>query len=252
MKEDILASVNVDWRCPACNGDTNSQGTLFSGCRAVALHVAGKIRTGDHTHRKWALSKVGEVIIEPYAIRSINTLADEIESGVREENETRRRLENERIGRLIEERTTSEEPKVVAYRFINTIENGLHDCLKETLQKHFGESEDQWWVQAVPLQIRTECAKRREEDDVRDELCTYTNFIDLRTIVQKNNKVFEHNLRRIRSNSYSERDFLEGLVEANNIRRRVMHPLRTLSNEDLAFLKRFSNMVEAFTRAESD
>ena len=92
--EEILTENR--WRCPACNTNINSMGVLLSGSRAVALHVSGKIRSGDHTHRKWALAGVGNVINNSYVRSSINTLADELESQVIQLNEKRLNEENEK------------------------------------------------------------------------------------------------------------------------------------------------------------
>ena len=76
VDNDQAVSLTADWLCPVCNGNTNSLGIPFSGSRAVALHVAGKIRTGDRSHRSWAVAKVGNTINEPAVNHSINTLAD--------------------------------------------------------------------------------------------------------------------------------------------------------------------------------
>jgi hypothetical protein len=163
----------------------NSQGSPLVGSRAVALHIAGKIKTGDNTHRRWAINNVGDNIYDSEIYRTINTLAYEIESYVIDANQARIRQEEERIQRIIEERDANEEPRVLAYRYIESIETNLHQCVCQTLQDAYGESEDDWWVKGVPTNIRVECAKRREESTQREELYNYTALIHLKTIIEK-------------------------------------------------------------------
>lgn len=181
-----------DWRCPACHINTNSQGILCESARAIALHVAGKIRGGDNTHKKWAISNIGNVIYDPEVNKTINTLADAIKSTVITINLARIKQEEERIQLIIEEREASEEPKVLAYRYIGFIETNLHQFICKTLQEAEGMNENEWWVKSVPTNIRIECAKRREEDNQGEVIYNYTNLIDLKTIIEKIENYLNH------------------------------------------------------------
>jgi len=240
--EGVLAV--YDWLCPVCNTGRNSQGWPFSGCTAVALHVAGKARTGDRTHKSWALTKVGTTIDEPPINRSINTLADALMRAVAEDNMIRRELEDQKIRRWIEEKAAAKEPRVLAYRLIGELETTLHQFVRCTLQESLGEDENGWWVKGIPLQIRSECARRREEDPHREELYRYTDLIDLKTIIDKNWRVFEPHLRFVGQHVQSKGHFLESIAQLNDVRKRVMHPIRmTVSDEDLSFLRGLRDFV---------
>lgn len=248
-ENDETVSLEADWLCPACDGNTNSLGIPFSGSRAAALHVAGKIRTGDSSHRSWAIGKIGNTIDKPEVKHSINTLADQLERYVSEHNRTRRQKEEERVKRLAEEQKAKEEPRVSAYRHVQRIETRLHAHVKQTLQTSFGEEERDWWVQGVPPQIRTDCAQKREEDPLREELYSYTALIDLRTIVDKNWRIFMPSFQQVCQSLDSKREFLAGIARTNEVRKRVMHPIRMIvTDEDILFLEQFSEIIKTFVQ----
>jgi hypothetical protein len=238
-------SPEVDWLCPVCNSNTNSLGTPFSGSRAVALHVAGKIRTGDRLHRSWAIGKIGNTVDKPEAKHSINTLADQLEWYVLEDNRTRHQKEEERIKRLAEEEKGKEDPGVLAYKYVQRIETSLHAYVRQALQTSFGEDEKGWWVQGVPPQIRIACAQRREEDRLREEPYRYINLIDLRTIIDKNWGIFVSSFGQVHESLNSKKKFLAGIARTNEIRNRVMHTIRMVPTaEDILFLRQFSETTE--------
>ena len=246
---DRSNSPELDWLCPVCNSDTNSLGMPFSGSRAVALHVAGKIRTGDSLHRSWATGKIGSAIDEPKVKHSINTLADQLEWHVSEDNRTRRQKDEERIKSLVEEEKAKEDPRVLAYKYVEGIERSLHRHVKQTLQASLGEDEKGWWVQGVPPQIRTACAKKREEDPLREELYIYTDLIDLMMIIDKNWEIFMPSFRQVHGSLNSKKKFLTGIAKTNEIRNRVMHPIRMIApEEDILFLGQFSDTIKQFVQ----
>lgn len=248
-ENDKTVSPEVDWLCPVCNGNTNLLGIPFSGSRAVALHVAGKIRTRDSLHRSWAIGKIGNTIDEPEVKHSINTLADQLEWYVSEENRARRQQEEERIKRLAEEQEAKEEPRVLGYRCVQRIETNLHAHVKKTLQVSFGEEESEWWVKGIAPQIRIECAQRREEDPLREESYSYIDLIDLKTIIDKNWRIFDPFFQHVRGNINSKREFLAAIAKTNEVRKRVMHPIRMrVTDEDVSFLEQFSEIVKAFVQ----
>lgn len=241
----MIEPVPIDWRCPACNAGTNSQGVALSSARAVSLHIAGKIKTGDSTHRQWAAKTVGDTI-QALRYESINTLAAEIEPSVIEARQVLAREMEALILRKIEERDTNEEPNVLAYRYVRNIEIPLHKCIRQTLVDRLGSREDEWWVRGIPLTIRRECANRREESTNREESYHYTDLIDLKTIIEKNRTLFENRLRAVGKQMNHQREFLDGVGKCNDIRKRVMHPVHQISGDDLSFLRNFCESVKAF------
>lgn len=236
----------VDWRCPACNSGTNSLGAAFSGARAVSLHIAGKIKTGDSTHRQWAVRTVGD-IIQTLRYETINTLGREIEPSIIEARQIFTREREELILRKIEERDANEEPNVLAYRYITNIEVPIHKCVRQTLVDTYGANEDEWWVKGIPAATRRDCASRREESTNREELYSYTYLIDLKTIIEKNRTLFEKRLRAVSKQTNHQKEFLDGIGKCNGIRNRVMHTIHEICDDDLSFLRQFCLLVKKFS-----
>jgi hypothetical protein len=238
------------WRCPACNTNVNSNGVLLSGSRAVALHVSGKIRSRDNTHRQWALAIVGDVINNPYVKSSINTLADELEYQVIQENKKRLDAESKRARLMAEQLRVNDEPEIQAYRYIHRIEPALHNCVKCTLQMVYGEDENDWWVRGVPKSVREECAVTRERSPEREDLFSYTNLLDLSKVIQKNMEIFDTHFHLISQKIKNKTEFVERIERLNTIRNRIMHPVRaSLNNGDLDYLRESWEIVRVFTQS---
>ena len=72
---------NPEFECPVCNVKLNSRREPFISVRAVALHIAGKIKGQCADHKIWAYEnrsqeEIDEAIAEAKATRGINVLAD--------------------------------------------------------------------------------------------------------------------------------------------------------------------------------
>ena len=239
-----------DWRCPACNTNVNSSGVILCSSWAVACHVAGKIRTGDNTHQKWAKTNIGKHTCEYYEL--FNNLADDLEQKIIEENHIRMKAEQARIQQLVDQMDEEEEPDVSAYRYIKRLENELHPFIGSVLQKAYGEDEREWWFIGVLYKIRTNCAIRREQDQAREQIHKYTDFSDLKTIIQCNSKLFKLNFANINEYINSPAEFYNNLEKSNTIRRKVMHTIREpVTTEDARFIGKFCEVITAFIGHES-
>lgn len=247
----VVVNMDInDWRCPACNTNVNSSGGILCSSWAVACHMAGKIRTGDHTHRRWAKTNIGEHTCEYYD--SLNDLANDLEQKMIEENNIRMKAEQERIQRLVEKMDEEEEPDISSYRYIKRLENELHAFVSRVLQKAYGEDERDWWCKGVPLKIRSNCAVRREQDQARDQIHKFTDFSDLKTIIGHNRSLFKPNFAYINDYIDSPKDFYDNLEKSNMIRRKVMHTIREpVILEDARFLGEFCEVVTAFIGSQS-
>src|SRR5215831_18196673 len=77
------------------------------------------------------------------------------------------------------------------YEYISETEIFLHNLVRETLVASFGEDETGWWRQGIPADIREKCAGRSElDEDPSDCKFSYTDLIDLSTIIDKNWSIF--------------------------------------------------------------
>jgi hypothetical protein len=119
--------------------------------------------------------------------------------------------------------------------------------VRQTLAEAYGENEDAWWVQGVPATIRRDCACRREDSLKREELYAYAYLIDIKTIIEKNRKLFESRSYAINKQPIQQKEFLDGIIKCNEIRNRVMHTMHEVSEDDVSFLKQFCASVKTFT-----
>lgn len=242
MNQDRLSPEDThDWMCPACGVSTNSYDEPLVGARAVALHVAGKIRSGDGTHRTWALNTIGDSISEPYANRSINTLSDILRPAVGEANRIRCEAEQERFERWLRERQQPTDLISHVRRLTEELEVFLHQFVRLVLENEFGPDEEGWWVQGIPLKIRCDCNNRREDSTDREEPYKYTYLIDLSIIIDKNWRHFQSCFQPFWE---SKASLTSSMAQLNTVRNKVAHPIRaSASDEDLAFLEHLRDLV---------
>jgi hypothetical protein len=72
---------NIIYQCPVCHTKLNSNRKPFISPRAVALHIAGKIKTSDNDHKYWAWEQCGQdkinaAIAESKSTNGINVIGD--------------------------------------------------------------------------------------------------------------------------------------------------------------------------------
>jgi hypothetical protein len=125
------------------------------------------------------------------------------------------------------------------YEDIRTIEIGLHDLIRQTLEKEFSPDESGWWRRGVPKEIRKKCQERREDDDFdpAPEAYHYTDLIDLREILKQQWPILNKRLPKETAND--KKTLMDDLIRLNQIRRIVMHPVRggRPSEDDFEFLR---------------
>ncbi|HJW88473.1 MAG TPA: hypothetical protein VJ565_03230, partial [Dehalococcoidia bacterium] len=100
----------------------------------------------------------------------------------------------------------------------------------------------------VTLHIRKKCAERREEHSRREPVYNYVDLIDFKEIVDKNWRLFEADFQRVKTEVKSKKDFLAHLARLNDIRKAVMHPVRSAPTEDdMKFTNWMRKVIETFT-----
>jgi len=131
------------------------------------------------------------------------------------------------------------DPRPDLYALICEIEIFLHGFVKDTLKF---VHEDDWWHKGIPLQIRKECQIRREEDTPPlSEPYHYTTFIDLKATIDQRWSEFSKVLPKPLATN--KQVTLQKLQRINEIRNRVMHPVKVMSEyeSDYKFVR---NTVE--------
>lgn len=142
---------------------------------------------------------------------------------------------------LIELYLMTRDPRPDLYALICEVEISLHRLIRKVLSETYSEA---WWSQGVPLEIRKSCHSRREEDDrPSNDAFSYTTFIDLKAIIEKNWKAFASGLPKdLAANKQSTSS---NLVRLNQIRNRVMHPVKTILDykDDFLFARSFAGKM---------
>jgi hypothetical protein len=131
------------------------------------------------------------------------------------------------------------------YEDLRSIEVSLHRGLRDRLASTFGEHEGEWWRKGVPTKVRVKCASRREEDDAGYcEAYGYTDLLDLAEIIKAAwgsvREMFPPTVQHDRP------ELLRGLRRLNQIRRRVMHPVRGAppGEDDFEFVREFKMRLD--------
>jgi|GEM_PF-1316682 len=126
------------------------------------------------------------------------------------------------------------------YYELYNLEKTLHSSVKNILEIEFGTNEMGWW-RNIPLKVRNNCNNRREEDSKPVEPYNYTTLIDKLSIIEKNWNLFAENILK---NFKSKKNFHDEFVRTNEIRNRVMHPIKySPSINDLFIVNKFHGKI---------
>jgi hypothetical protein len=119
---------------------------------------------------------------------------------------------------------TARDPRSDLYRLICEIELLLHRLVRQTLETNLTK---QWWQKGIPENIRKQCQIKKEEElNPLDDPYHYTTFIDLKLVIDKNWSISVYALpNSLRSN---KQDALQKLQRLNEVRNRVMHPVKPI------------------------
>lgn len=131
------------------------------------------------------------------------------------------------------------------YEFLCEIETTLHEMIKGILIDTYGPGERGWWRKGIPIQIRTECAKLREEEkEPAAEPFCYTTFIHLSKIIDNQWSVFRQVLPQ--EVAKDKKQLLADLNQLNTIRNYVMHPVKgmPITEDDFEFVRLFHHIIQ--------
>jgi predicted transcriptional regulator len=128
------------------------------------------------------------------------------------------------------------------YEDIRDIETQLHSKIKKIFIEEFGV--ENWWKDGVPVEIRSSAAGSRERDKEPIDKYCYTNFIDLKKILDAKWVIFSKFLPKdVASN---RRELLTHLDKLNGIRNSVMHPVRNhnFTDKEFSFVHRVKEYLQ--------
>lgn len=110
------------------------------------------------------------------------------------------------------------------YEDLRCVEVSLHARVREVLQAKFGNAQDGWWRKGVSETLRKKLVARREEDDSPEDPYAYTDLLDLAEILERN---WGQIAADVVPNPAEKQAALADLRRLNQIRRKVMHPVRS-------------------------
>ncbi len=138
-------------------------------------------------------------------------------------------------------------PYVELFKEVMATEERLHIFIRHRLEKVLGKGESEWWVKGVPQEVRKKCAQRREEDPRREDAYGYTDLIDLKEIIDDNWRFFNEDFQQVKGKFKDKKEFLAAFVRLNDIRKIVMHPVRSLpTGDDFGFARHMREVIEQF------
>lgn len=117
------------------------------------------------------------------------------------------------------------------YELVRKYEIDMHSLVRDVLVEHFGEEERAWWYRGVPLRVRQGCVERAEElgrFDLDPWSCTY--LMDLGVVIGQQWTLFAKSFKASNKN-----DVVAQVRDVNDVRNRVMHPVRDAPPTDLDF-----------------
>ena len=130
------------------------------------------------------------------------------------------------------------------YEELRCVEVKLHKNIRSALQKEYGSDESGWWRSGVSLPLRQKLQSRREEDSGPTEPYDYTDLLDLADILEKQ---WAKIAFKVIAEPSQKKEILADLRRLNQIRRKVMHPVRSGPADDEEFEDEFK-FVCSFSR----
>jgi len=124
------------------------------------------------------------------------------------------------------------------YEDLRALEIHLHDRIRDSLVGAYGADEQGWWRLGIPQAVRVKCQERRETDsETPVEPYRYTDLIDLSKVIENQWSL----LKGLFPEPYrsDRRQLIHDLNRLNQLRNRVMHPVRGAapSEEDFELVR---------------
>ena len=121
-----------------------------------------------------------------------------------------------------------EEGTRIAGNRIREIHRVLYEHIVETLKEHFGPTDREWWVQAVPIKIRKECSDQWEENGRQGEAHEELYLIHYQNIClyQGNWTIFKDVVSLGEKDRDNKQKNTKWIKEINDLRQITAHPER--------------------------
>ncbi len=203
--------------------------------------IAGRMGISLSSVRQYLYTLVGEGVLLrsdiAFNIAERRQIEDVIRSVGTARSDVYSALYKHKISReLIDLYLIVRDPRPDLYALICAIEILLHRLIKQTLKTAY---EDRWWRKGIPESARKQCQIRREEDEAPiDDQYSYTTFIELKSTIESNWRLFSVALPK--AFAADKPDTLQKLQRVNGIRNKVMHPVKEMNKyeDDYRFARK--------------
>ena len=129
------------------------------------------------------------------------------------------------------------------------IHEKLYKYVVTTLKKHFGPSEDEWWVNGIPLKIRIECASLWEEKNRPGEVHStlYLSHYERICKYDQNWDIFKDIISLDEKDKKNKNRNTKWMMEINNFRQIAAHPERgPLNKTQVSRVNEIYNKVQQY------
>jgi len=135
---------------------------------------------------------------------------------------------------------------------VTKIHRQLFDYVVGTLKDHYGNGNKTWWIEGVPLKIRTNCTTAWEEKNREGEEESNLYLIDYIDICIKNWDLVKDVISLGARDKENKKANTKWIKELNEIRKITTHPERgVLSKKQVAFVNEYLEKVEIYFPADA-
>lgn len=114
----------------------------------------------------------------------------------------------------------------------NFIEPLIDKFIKSKLKEEFGEENNIWWVEGIPMEIKKKCSNNQIESKTMEPIENFLNTIHYVTIIEANWTLLGNYFTKPGMEKVKKDKKLEWLKKFNGIRQKYSHPQRENTTED--------------------
>ncbi len=106
----------------------------------------------------------------------------------------------------------------------------IDKAIKQIISSEYGMK--QWWIEGIPLKVRLDCVRRKEEDNSAEEPWNFLDTIHYKEIISTQWSILGELFTPPKMEQASKKKKLTWLDKLNSIRKKYSHPQREKVTED--------------------
>jgi len=124
------------------------------------------------------------------------------------------------------------------------IEPAIDAYIKHRLKEAFGEMDNRWWVEGIPIKVQKKCSERRIENRSLESDDHFLNILDYEEIIKANWDIFSELFTPPGLENAGKSRRLDWLKKFNTIRQKYTHPQReNVTESELHFLRELAGWL---------